>query len=107
MANLRHAEAFRQFHAENPHIYEALERMAFKLRNKGVERWGIKALWEVLRYELAIATNSPVTTFRLNNNMTAYYARLLMERNPEDLAGFFETRERHGAKGVDPRPSEV
>jgi hypothetical protein len=101
MANLQHAEAFRQFHAENPHIYEALERMAFKLRNKGMERWGIKALWEVLRYELAIATNSPVTTFRLNNNMTAYYARLLMERNPEDLAGFFETRERHGAKGLD------
>jgi hypothetical protein len=91
----RHAAAFREFHAENPHIYEALERMAFKLRNRGVERW------EVLRYELAIATNSPVTTFRLNNNMTAYYARLLMERNPEDLAGFFETRERHGAKGLD------
>jgi hypothetical protein len=48
-----------------------------------------------------------VTTFRLNNNMTAYYARLLMERNPEDLAGFFETRERHGAKGVDAGASGV
>jgi hypothetical protein len=98
MASLQHAEAFRQFHAENPHIYAQLERLAFKLRNRGVEKWGIKALWEVLRYELAIATNSPVSTFRLNNNYTAYYARLLMERNPEDLAGFFETRERHGGR---------
>jgi len=86
---------FRRFHAENPHVYTALERLAFRLRNRGVQRWGVKALWEVLRYELALNTNEPVGTFRLNNNFTAYYARLLMERNPEDLGGFFETRERH------------
>lgn len=86
---------FHRFHAENPHVYSALERLAFKLKNRGVQRWGVKALWEVLRYELALNTNEPVGTFRLNNNFTAYYARLLMERNPEDLAGFFETRERH------------
>jgi hypothetical protein len=98
MEDNRHAAAFREFHAENPHIYAQLERLAFKLRNRGVEKWGIKALWEVLRYELAIATNSPVSTFRLNNNYTAYYARLLMERNPEDLGGFFEIRERHGSR---------
>lgn len=106
MSSERHAAAFRAFHAENPHVYEQLERLAFKLRNKGVERWGIKALWEVLRYELAVATNAPVSSFRLNNNHTAHYARLLMERNPEDLAGFFETRERHGARGVDPGASD-
>ena len=91
-----HLEAdFQRFHAENPHVYTALERLAFKLRNRGVERWGVKALWEVLRSELALNTSEPVGTFRLNNNFTAYYARLLMERNPEDLGGFFETRERH------------
>lgn len=105
MTSDSHATAFQRFHQENPHVYAQLERLAFKLRNKGVEKWGAKALWEVLRYELAIATNAPVGSFRLNNNHTAYYARLLMERNPEDLAGFFETRERHGAKGVDPGPS--
>ena len=86
---------FQRFHAENPHVYSHLERLAFKLRNRGVQRWGVKALWEVLRYELALNTAEPVSTYRLNNNFTAYYARLLMERNPEDLAGFFETRERH------------
>ena len=89
-----HRDAFQRFHAENPHVYEQLERLAFKLKVKGVQRWGIKALWEVLRYELAINSNAPVGTFKLNNNLTAYYARLLMERNPEDLADFFEIRER-------------
>jgi len=50
----------------------------------------------VCRYELALNTNAPVSTFKLNNNYTACYARLLMERNPEDLAGFFELRDRYG-----------
>lgn len=94
MPSSRHQAAFQRFHSENPHVYVALERLAFKLRNKGVTRWGIKALWEVCRYELALNTNAPVSTFKLNNNYTACYARLLMERNPEDLADFFELRDR-------------
>jgi len=98
-----HAAAFQRFHAENPHIYAELERLAFKLKVKGVERWGIKALWEVLRYELAINSNAPVSTYKLNNNLTAYYARELMARNPDDLADFFELRERRG-QGVDDLP---
>jgi len=95
MPSSRHLAAFQRFHSENPHVYVALERLAFKLRNKGVTRWGIKALWEVCRYELALNTSAPVSTFKLNNNYTACYARLLMERNPEDLGGFFELRERY------------
>jgi hypothetical protein len=95
----RHFAAFQRFHAENPHVYVALERLAFKLRNKGVTRWGIKALWEVCRYELALSTSAPVSTFKLNNNYTACYARLLMERNPDDLGDFFEIRDRQAIDG--------
>lgn len=96
---------FRRFHSQNPHVYSHLERLAFKLRNRGVQRWGVKALWEVLRYELALNTDEPVGAYKLNNSFTAYYARLLMERNPEDLADFFETRERqHPPESVDPKP---
>jgi hypothetical protein len=101
MTTLPHHEDFLRFHQQNPMVYDQLERLAFKLKVRGVERWGIKALWEVLRYELAIATNSQMGDFKLNNNLTASYARLLMERNPEDLAGFFETRERRRGQGVD------
>lgn len=102
MPSSRHHAAFQRFHAENPHVYVALERLAFKLRNKGVTRWGIKALWEVCRYELALSTNAPVSTFKLNNNYTACYARLLMERNPDDLGKFFELRERCGFDSTSP-----
>jgi hypothetical protein len=92
---LRHEREFAQFHMANPHIYEQLERYALQLRRGGVSRWGIKALWEVLRYELAVATNSSARSFRLNNNFTSHYARLLMNNCPE-LSGFFETRQHRG-----------
>jgi hypothetical protein len=90
---MTHAEAFQRFHAENPHVYERLKRLAFRLKVRGVERYGMKALWEVLRYEEAVATTAPVGSYRLNNNFTARYARLLMDEEP-DLEGFFELRER-------------
>jgi hypothetical protein len=93
----KHRAAFEAFHAANPQVYRALEKLAFKLKNKGVNRWGIKALWEVLRYEMAIATDAPARGYALNNNLTAHYARELMRRNPEDLANFFELRTRQGA----------
>ena len=89
-----HRLAFERFHRDNPEVYKTLERLAFKLKNKGVQRWGIKALWEVLRYEVAMNTSADVRDFRLNNNFTSWYARLLMRNNPEDLDGFFELRER-------------
>lgn len=91
----RHEQAFWAFHEQNPHIYETLERLALQLRRSGIQRWGIKALWEVCRYELMLRTNASAHTFRLNNNHTAYYARLLMANRPE-LRGFFATRERRG-----------
>lgn len=90
--------SFQRFHAENPHVYERLKRLAFKLKVRGVERYGMKALWEVLRYEEALETNAPASSFRLNNNYTASYARLLMAQE-EDLEGFFELRERMTQRG--------
>ena len=91
----RHERAFLEFHTKNPHVYEQLENLALQLRRSGVTRWGMKALWEVLRYELVLRTSSSARSFRLNNNYPAYYARMLMDSHPE-LNGFFETREHRG-----------
>lgn len=96
MGRREHEAAFRRFHEENPHVYERLKRLAFKLKVRGVDRWGMKALYEILRYEEAVATNSPAALYRLNNNFTALYARMLMEQEP-DLEGFFELRQRDGS----------
>lgn len=81
-------ERFTLFHAANPHVADALERLA--------EPWlarhshaSMKALFERLRWESGIQTTGDV--YVLNNDFTAYYSRLLMERRPE-WAGAFRTR---------------
>jgi hypothetical protein len=85
------AERFEAFHARNPQVYAALRDMALELHARGHRQYGIKALYEVLRFNAAMQTHGD--TFKLNNDFTALYARLLMEQEPK-LKGFFEIRQR-------------
>lgn len=82
-----------RFHRQHPEVYAALRRLALGKRRSGARRIGMKALWEVARWELECGDDEG---FKLNNNYTAWYARLLMEREPE-LAEAFETRRRRAA----------
>jgi hypothetical protein len=47
-------------------------------------------MWEGLRFMRALTTTAD--DFKLNNDFTSRYARLLMQSEPE-LDGFFEVRE--------------
>lgn len=87
---LSHEERFWLFHRANPHVYEALRESALRLKRGGWEHYGIARLVEGLRYQRSFQTTSD--DYKINNNHRAFYARLLMEREPA-LAGFFETRE--------------
>lgn len=78
------------FDRQNPDIYTRLRDMAIRAQAAG-RRIGIKCLWESLRYDLSITTTGD--EWKLNNNLHAGYARLLMEREPR-LFGYFETRSR-------------
>jgi len=80
---------FQSFHAANPKVAYMLTQMALQLQHNGVKRWGIKALYEALRYQVLIATGKD--GFRLNNDYTSRYARLIMDTEPA-LTGFFSTR---------------
>lgn len=80
---------FRAFHAANPDIYRTLARLAREWKAAGHRRCSTKLLFERARWEFGISSNDP--DFALNNNHTAYYARLLMQQEP-DLKGLFETR---------------
>jgi hypothetical protein len=61
-----------------------------QLKRKGWNHYGIKAIVEVVRFHRALETTDP--DFKLNNNYSSRYARILMDEEPE-LAGFFQTRE--------------
>ena len=83
---------FDEFLEANPHIYERFRLLAVKLKARGIERWGAKAIWEVMRYEMAMETNAPAGGPMLNNNHVSRMARKLMAEEPDDFAGFFELR---------------
>lgn len=83
------AAKFAEHHAANPQIYDALRRFALEAKRSGRPRIGIKMLYERVRWHTTVETRDD--TFKLNNNWHAFYARLLMQQEPE-LQGFFETR---------------
>jgi len=72
-------ERFTAFHEANLHVADALESLAATWLAHH-SRVGVKALFERLRWEAGIQTNA--TDYRLNNNFTSHYARLLIDRNP-------------------------
>lgn len=87
-------ERFLDFHRAHPEVYDELVKLATKAKKRGRRKWGVKALFEVLRWQREFTDlPSDVEDFKLNNNYTAHYARLIMSREPF-LATYFETREK-------------
>lgn len=84
-------EKYEQFNQANPWVFQSLAGMAIELQERGVEHYGIAALFEVLRYEHTMRTNDSSTPFKLSNSYRAFYARDIMATFP-DLDGFFTTR---------------
>jgi hypothetical protein len=83
-------QRFQSFHSQNPQVYEALVALAHQAKAHGKTRVGIKALWERMRWDLWLQTDSD-EEFTLNNSFTSRYARLIAQREP-DLADLFEFR---------------
>lgn len=81
------------FHEDNPHVYLTLVKEARDLRERGWETFGMKCLYERARWLLTMKTRIPedMEPYKLNNNYTSRYARLIMQQEP-DLKGFFNLR---------------
>ena len=82
-------ERFADFHAAHPWVLEALEDLTARWIEAGGGRIGVKALFEQLRWSQPNISND--RPFRLNNDFTSRYARLLCSRHPE-WAGVFQLR---------------
>lgn len=83
-------QRFERFHAMNPFVYDSLRALALQMVRAGVKKYGVKGLFETLRWHYTLSTQGE--PFKLSNDLTSRYARLLMEREPA-LEGFFELRE--------------
>lgn len=84
-------ERFDLFHAANPWVLDALERLTADYLASGQERLGIRMLWEVLRWRYNRATQDPTSSFKVNDHYHSRYVRLLVDRHP-GWASAFHTR---------------
>jgi len=83
------AVRFMEFHQKNPEVYRTLFQLAYNLYVKGIRKYGIAGLWEVMRWQMTMELADE--EFKLNNDYKAFYARLLMAQN-SFLEGFFTVR---------------
>ncbi|MFI1830695.1 hypothetical protein ACH41E_30295 [Streptomyces sp. NPDC020412] len=77
---------FEEFHRLNPWVLTALEKLTADYLKQGAARVGVGMLFEVLRYQYALATRGD--DFRLNNSYRSRYARLLIQRHPQWESAF-------------------
>lgn len=96
---------FWEFHARNPDVYYYLRRFAREWRSRHGDDaiLGIKMLIERVRWELGLGDEDPI---KLNNNYAPFYARLLMEREP-DLAGAFRLRRQAMQASIGPDSDDL
>jgi len=91
--------AFWEFHRSHPEVYEYLVRFARQWRGTRPDaRLGIAMLFERVRWEIALNIAERPT---LNNNHRAFYARLIMKREP-DLADAFHLRRQRVQSSIGP-----
>src|SRR5262245_34591491 len=73
---------FLAFHRDNPQVYTRLVALARQAKRAGRLRYGIRRLWEVMRWEFSLQTTSD-DDFKLNDHYHARYARLIMQQEPD------------------------
>ena len=80
-----HEAYFWEFHAANPDVYDLVEKIVFQKMNEGHGAYGMKAIFEIIRWEHPIKVNAVAGEYRkLKNAMAPYYTRLFNRNNPLD-----------------------
>ena len=90
--NRKHYRAWEKFHQDHVEVYHKLVDLCRECTQRGLKRYGIRALWERMRWHFQVEKGDE--EFKLNDHFPPYYARFIMERHPE-FRGFFETRDRN------------
>ncbi len=81
----------RAFHEKHPLVWDLFVQFTNELIAKGFNNYSSKAVFERIRWETDQADVDGKSTFKLNNNYTAFYARRFMWMYPQHK-GFFRTR---------------
>jgi len=85
---------FFEYHRANPNVYRLLKRFALQAKQTGHQKYSIDAIMHRVRWHLNIETKDP-DGFKINNNYSSRYARLIMKNEPS-LKDFFFIRKMRG-----------
>lgn len=86
------ARDFWKFHSEYPEVWQRVCAMAFGLIARGRSHYGMKAIFEVIRYETSLGDKHGL--WKIDNNRTATFARAWGATFPNRVS-FFRTRDQH------------
>ena len=84
-------EAAVKFHRQNPKVWEYFVRFTFEVIHRGFKHYSVNGVFERIRWETDEADTDGKSTFKLNNNYRAFFARWFMDTYPEHN-GFFRIR---------------
>lgn len=82
-------QEFEEFHAANPRIYHYFRQFAFDAIYNGIRRFSAYAIMQRIRWEIEVNTHG--SSYKINNNHIAFYARMFMRDYPEH-SDFFQLR---------------
>jgi hypothetical protein len=83
-------EKFAEYHMTNPTIFAKFVFYAEQLKAAGRRRIGAKAIVERIRWDSLVSAIDG--DYKINNNYTSRYVRMLSVKRP-DLAPMFATRQ--------------
>lgn len=88
--NKKIIDDFEKFHRDNPIIYELFKKFTFMLIERGFQHHSSDAVLHRIRWHTNVETYDR-TGYKINDNYTAFYARLFEEDFPQH-EGFFRKR---------------
>lgn len=80
---------FERFHTAHPDVYKLFKLLTLEKIALGFKHYSADAVLHVVRWHCDTSSNGKAP--KINNNYTAFYARLFHKDFPEH-DGFFETR---------------
>jgi hypothetical protein len=87
-----------------PHIWKAFQKHCLEIVSQGAKRLGAKAVFEHMRYKESGGDWEKYDEFKISNDYTAYFARLLAGKYPncknlfvfKKIKGLERAREQYG-----------
>lgn len=97
-------EKFKDFHSKNPHVYIEFKHLAKQMKIAGQKQYSAQAIVYRMRWNHDIATTGE--PFKITNDFTSIYARLLVFHEPE-FKDFFKMHTQGKSVKPDTLPNYV